>query len=87
MMRRLELKVLDFGSVAIIGMGYAFVNRSMVDGNLEAVMQAVNVAMQFVGVLSALWGTLFMSKDLPMVQREASEGISVAALFLSMNIF
>jgi len=87
MMRRLELKVLDFGSVAIIGMGYAFVNRKMVTGNLEAVQQATNVAMQFMGVLSALWGTLFMSKDMPMIQREASEGISVPAIFLSMNLF
>mmetsp|Transcript_14070 Transcript_14070/g.27049 ORF Transcript_14070/g.27049 Transcript_14070/m.27049 type:complete len:1279 (-) Transcript_14070:136-3972(-) len=87
MMRRLELKVLDFGSVAIIGMGYAFVNRLNVGFDLESVQQAVTVAMLFVGVLSSLWGTLSISNELPMVQREASEGVSVLALFLSINLF
>merc|ERR1712174_165143 len=82
-----ELKVLDFGSVAIIGMGYAFVNRLNVGFDLESVQQAVTVAMLFVGVLSSLWGTLSISNELPMVQREASEGVSVLALFLSINLF
>jgi ABC-type multidrug transport system ATPase subunit len=87
MMRTLELRVLDFGSVAVIGLGYAFVNRGTVSTNLESVRQATSVAMLFVGVLSALWATIFISRELPMVQREASQGVSVSAIFISLNLF
>merc|ERR1711939_1038895 len=83
----LELKVLDFGGLAILGVGYAAVNRNMVESDLDAVRQAVRVAELFVGVLSSVWATIFMTRELPMAGREASQGISVSAIFLSLNVF
>ncbi|QDZ22347.1 ABC transporter [Chloropicon primus] len=87
MMRTLELKILDFGSMAVIGVSYAFVNRSVLGSNLEAVKQANTVGMMFVGVLSSLWATLFISRELPMVQREVSEGVHAGAIFATLNIY
>jgi len=87
MMRTLELRVLDFGSMAIIGISYAYINRDIVDSNLDAVKQANTVAMMFVGVLSSLWATLFISREVPMVQREVSEGVSVTAIFTTLNLY
>ena len=87
MMRTLELRVLDFGSMVVIAVCYAFINRSIVDNNLEAVKQANTVAMMFVGVLSSLWATLFISREMPMVQREASEGVSVTAIYAVLNLY
>ena len=86
-MRMLDMRLLDAGSMAIIALGYAFVNRDMIRHGLEAVKQANTVAMMFVGCLSSLWGALFISREMPMVQREASEGVSIFALFTTLNIY
>jgi ABC-type multidrug transport system ATPase subunit len=87
MMRTLELRVLDFGSVAIIGVGNGFVKRGGIETDLDSIRASANVALLFVGVLSSLWATVLISKELPMAQREASEGISVSAIFISLNLF
>merc|ERR1712188_99387 len=39
------------------------------------------------GCLSSLWGALFISREMPMVQREASEGVSIFAIFTTLNIY
>ncbi|UPR01562.1 ABC transporter [Chloropicon primus] len=87
MMRTLELKILDFGSMAVIGVSISFVNRINMSLNLYRVTQANTVGMMFLGVLSSLWATLFISRELPMVQREVSEGVSTTAIFATLNIY
>ena len=82
--RSLEFKMLDIVSILILGAAFAGYSRSQIAGSMDAFVEAVNTMGILFGVLSCVWATVFLNFEIPMASREASEGVSVVGLFLSM---
>ena len=83
-LRGLPAKGLDFISIAVIAAVLGLVKRGDFT-DLKGVQSICSIAYMFVGVLSAVWATQVITRELRMAQREAGGSISVLALFASLT--